>query len=45
MMKAPSTAARATVALCSRAVAATDTERMKEGVVARIRRTWVNEKK
>lgn len=39
MTKAPSTAARVTVALCSRAMAAVDAVRAKDGVAARIRRT------
>lgn len=39
MTKAPSTAARVTVALCSRAMAAVDGERANDGVAARIRRT------
>lgn len=39
MTKAPSTAARVTVALCSRAMAAVDAERANDGVAARIRRT------
>lgn len=39
-MKAPSTAARVTVALCSLAMAAVDGVRAKAGVAARMRRTW-----
>jgi len=39
MTKAPSTAARLIVALCSRAVAAIDAARANDGVAARIRRT------
>lgn len=39
MIKAPRTAARVTVALCSRAMAAVDCARANDGVAARIRRT------
>lgn len=39
MMKAPSTAARVTVALCSPAMAEVDVVRANDGVAARIRST------
>lgn len=39
MTKAPSTAARVTVALCSRAIAEDDAVRANDGVAARIRST------
>lgn len=39
MTKAPSTAARVAVALCSRATAVVVARRANEGVAARIRRT------